>query len=196
MASVISRKKELNPKHSEVYGRVNSEARKGRKWHKKLVLQKILLQIPRVLSISFYRTEFQAIFSTAERFGTEFWEFSVPRNGSEQNSERLLLFCSMVQNSEKFPLWGTFPNRILRVFCSAEQPEFRRNKPIVPSIPPSAEQFFCQIFPTLCRPLTPILHVHSALMKPPTEPEARQGSIIQIFMIFRNSSFIRVLKVL
>jgi|LakMenEpi03Aug12_release.lakeMendotaPanAssembly.Ray.scaffolds.fasta_scaffold750371_2 hypothetical protein len=31
MASVIPRKKVLNPRHSEVYLRVNSEARNGRK---------------------------------------------------------------------------------------------------------------------------------------------------------------------
>ncbi len=33
MASVISRKKLLIPRHSEFYGRVNSEARNGRKYH-------------------------------------------------------------------------------------------------------------------------------------------------------------------
>ncbi len=40
-------------------------------------------------------------------------------------------------------------NRIPKVFCSAEQPEFRRNKPIVPFIPSSAENFF---LPTLVTP--------------------------------------------
>jgi hypothetical protein len=45
IASVIPRKKVLIPRHSEVYGRVNSEARNGRgNVMKKLVLQKILLQ--------------------------------------------------------------------------------------------------------------------------------------------------------
>jgi hypothetical protein len=36
-------------------------------------------------------------------------------------------------------LCGMVRNGIPRVFCSAEQPEFRRNKPIAPSIPSSAE---------------------------------------------------------
>ncbi len=40
-ANVIPRKKVLIPRHSELYGRVYSEARNGRKWQ--LVLQKILL---------------------------------------------------------------------------------------------------------------------------------------------------------
>jgi hypothetical protein len=35
MASVILRKKVLIPRHSEVYGSVNSEARNERKWHDK-----------------------------------------------------------------------------------------------------------------------------------------------------------------
>jgi hypothetical protein len=43
-------------------------------------------------SIFFHGTKFRAIFSSAERFGMEFREFSVPRNGSERNSESLLLF--------------------------------------------------------------------------------------------------------
>jgi hypothetical protein len=34
-ASVIPRKKVLIPRHSEVYGRVYSEAQNGRKWHEK-----------------------------------------------------------------------------------------------------------------------------------------------------------------
>ncbi len=35
MVSVIPRKKVLIPRHSEVYGRVNSEAQNRRKWHDK-----------------------------------------------------------------------------------------------------------------------------------------------------------------
>jgi hypothetical protein len=35
IVSVIPRKKVLIPRHLEVYGRVNSEARNGRKWHEK-----------------------------------------------------------------------------------------------------------------------------------------------------------------
>jgi len=31
---------------------------------------------------------------------------------------------------------------ILKVFCSPEQPEFRRNKPFVPSIIPSSAEYF------------------------------------------------------
>ncbi len=48
--------------------------------------------------------------------------FFLPRKGSERNSE---------------------------IFCSAEQPEFRRKEPFVPCIPSSAELFSCLKFPTL-----------------------------------------------
>jgi hypothetical protein len=78
-------------------------------------------------SIFFHRTEFRPFFSSAEWFRMEFWKFSVPRNGSERNSESLLQFCSMVQNSPSiFLLWGTVHNGIQRVFCSAEQPDSAR----------------------------------------------------------------------
>jgi hypothetical protein len=72
---------------------------------KKLILQKIVLQkqnrqhvfvqelnFKSLLIFFFHRTEFRAFFSSAELFGTEFREFSVPRNGLERNSESLLLF--------------------------------------------------------------------------------------------------------
>ncbi len=38
-------------------------------------------------------------------------------------------FCSNVQKSEHFCLHGMIRNEIPKVFCSAEQPEFRRKKP-------------------------------------------------------------------
>ncbi len=65
---------------------------------------------------------------------------SLPLNGLEQNSKCLLLFFfrgpefRVVFSSEEW-----VQNRIPRVSCLAEQPEFRQNKPIVPSIPSSAE---------------------------------------------------------
>jgi hypothetical protein len=52
-----------------------------------------------------------------------------------------------------FLLCRTVRNGIPRVFCSAEQPESRRNKPIVPSIPSLWNNYFCQKWPTL--PLCP-----------------------------------------
>ncbi len=87
--------------------------------------------------------------------------FSLPQNGSERKSESCFYFCSTVQNSEHFSLW----NVISRVFCSAEQPEFRRNirnsagtagitpefrwnKPIFPSTLPG-KNFLCRKLPTL-----------------------------------------------
>ncbi len=54
--------------------------------------------------------ECRAFFSTTEWFGTELQEFAT------------LFVHGMVRNT------------IPRIFCSAEQPEFRRNNPIVPSI--------------------------------------------------------------
>jgi hypothetical protein len=68
--------------------------------------------------------EFRAGFS--EWFGTEFQVFAsifVSRNGIQS----CFFFRGMVQNG------------IPKVSCSAEQPEFHQNKPIVPFIPSSAE---------------------------------------------------------
>jgi hypothetical protein len=44
------------------------------------------------LFFSLHGTEFRTFFSSAERFRTEFPEFPVPRNDSEQNSKSFLLF--------------------------------------------------------------------------------------------------------
>ncbi len=73
-ASVIPRKKVLIPRHSEVYWRVYSEARNGRKWHEKNLFKKILLQ----------QTELTACFRL--------------RHASEQNSLSCCLFRGMVQS--------------------------------------------------------------------------------------------------
>jgi hypothetical protein len=77
------------------------------------------------------------VFCSVEWFRTKFREFSsicVPW----YRIPSILLLC------------GTVRNGIPRVLCSAERPEFRRNKPIVPSIPSSAEYFF---FVGNCQPL-------------------------------------------
>jgi hypothetical protein len=119
MGSVIPRKKVLISRHSEVYGRVNSEARNGRKWHSCSSKQK--RQHSERISESFllflfHGTEFQVVFSSAEWFGKEFQVFAsifVPRNGIpscllfrgmvQNRIPRVgFLFCSMVQNSEHF----------------------------------------------------------------------------------------------
>ncbi len=157
-ASVIPRKKVLIPRNSEVYGKVYSEARNGRKWpEKKIVLQKLLL----------LQTELTACFH--RRHGSERNSelLSLPPNGSEQNSKCLLIFLfhgtefrvgissaewfrtEFLAFASNFVPWYRIPsifllcgivrNGIPRIFCSAEQPEFRRNKPIVPSIPSSTE---------------------------------------------------------
>ncbi len=68
----------------------------------------------------FHGTELWVVFSSAEWFRTEFWEFSS-------------IFFT-VQNSELFSLPRKSRPEFPRVFCSAEQPEFRQNKPNVPSI--------------------------------------------------------------
>jgi hypothetical protein len=66
--------------------------------------------------------------------------FSLPRNGLELNSERLLVFfVSQNRIPSIFRLCGMVRNGIPRVLCSTEQPEFRRNKLIIRSIPSSAE---------------------------------------------------------
>ncbi len=124
---------------------------------KKLVLQKILLQQTELTaclsSETCFGTEFRVVVSSEEWFRTEFQVFAyvfVPRN----EIPSCFLFSQMVQNgipsvASNFVPWyripsifllcGTVWNGIPRIFCSAEQPEFRRNKPIVLSIPSSAE---------------------------------------------------------
>jgi hypothetical protein len=56
--------------------------------------------------------------------------------------ESLLLFLFHDRIPRILLLCRTLRNGIPRAFCSAEQPEFCRNKPIVLSIPFSAEYFF------------------------------------------------------
>ncbi len=66
--------------------------------------------------------------------------FSLPRNGSERNSESFAsIFVPQYGIPSIFLFLGMVRNGISRVLRSAEQPEFRRNKPIVPPIPSSAE---------------------------------------------------------
>jgi hypothetical protein len=159
MVSVILRKKLLIPRHSEVYGRVNYEARNGRKWHeknyfyKKFCSSKQNVFIPdsfarnsgNLLLFLFHETEFLVVFSSSERLRTEFASIFVLRNripscfhfrGMVYNRipRVCFFFHSMVQNSEHFFLCRTVQNGIPRVFCYSEQLEFRQNKPIVLSI--------------------------------------------------------------
>jgi hypothetical protein len=71
-----------------------------------------------LLLFLFHGTEFRVSFSSVEWFGAEFREFAsifVPR----YRVPSFFLLCGMIRNG------------IPRVFCSAEQPESRRNKPIV-----------------------------------------------------------------
>jgi hypothetical protein len=66
--------------------------------------------------------------------------FSLPRNGSERNSESYAsIFVPRYRIPSIFLFLGMVRNGIPRVLHSAEQPEFRRNKLIVPPIPSSAE---------------------------------------------------------
>ncbi len=162
--------------HSEAFRSLQkslfrSSERKEIAW-KKIVLPKILI----------LQTELTACFRPrhASERNSEF--LSLPRKGSEQNSKCLLIFlfhgtefrvvfssaewfrmefrafaCNFVpwyRIPSIFLLCGTVRNGIPRIFCSAEQPEFRRNKPIVPSIPSSAEYFFCRKLPILYTSIT------------------------------------------
>jgi hypothetical protein len=124
MASLIPRKKELIPRHSEVYGRVNSEARNRRKWYEKISFTKNPAPANRIDSLFlsrlasernseslllffFHGTEFRAFFSSAERFGTESESFLFRRMVQNGIPRVCLYFCSMVQNSEhSSPLWN------------------------------------------------------------------------------------------
>ncbi len=83
------------------------EPRNGRKWYKNISFTKNTAPANRIDSmflfetcfgtyfrefayICFHGTEFRAFFSSVEWFRAELREFSVPRNGSERNSESLL----------------------------------------------------------------------------------------------------------
>jgi hypothetical protein len=86
-----------------------------RNYIKKRVSQKILRQ----------QKELRACFS--------------PQNASERNSESLLLFLSRGMDIRDVFSLTEISERISESFLSAEQPELRQNRQIVPSIPSSAE---------------------------------------------------------
>ncbi len=89
-----------------------------------------------------FEPEFRVVVSSAEWFGTELQVFAyifVPRKGipgcflfrgmvQDGIPSICILFCSMVKIPSIFLLCRTIRNGIPRIFCSAEQPEFRRNK--------------------------------------------------------------------
>ncbi len=85
-----------------------------------------------LLLFLFHGSEFCALFSSAEWFGTEIRE--------------LLLFL-LHYTEFRETVWKKIP----RVFCSAE---FRRNKLIVPAILPSAEIFLSDIANPTCKLLS------------------------------------------
>jgi hypothetical protein len=126
MASVIWWKKVLIPRHSEVYGRVNSEARNGRKWPEKN---------------KFYTKSFSSKQNRQHVFVRDMLRKGIPRVCCStewfrmQFREFASIFVPWYRIPSIFLHCGTVRNGIPRVFCSAE---FRRNKPIVPSIPSSA----------------------------------------------------------
>ncbi len=84
-------------------------------------------EIPGVCFFFSHEMEFRAFFPLQN--GSARNSDTVPRNGLERNSESLLLFLF---HSKKILsillLCGTVRNLIPRLFCSAEQAEFRRNK--------------------------------------------------------------------
>jgi hypothetical protein len=103
MVSFIPWKKVFIPRHSEFYGRVNSEARNGRTkdeknyFYKNSCSRKHNVFRPRQLRNGIPRVYFY--FCSTER-NSEL--FSLPRNGLEQNYESCFYFCIMAQNSEHF----------------------------------------------------------------------------------------------
>jgi hypothetical protein len=115
MFSVIPRKKVLILSHSIVYRRVNSEARNGRKWHEKISFTKILVQQTEYFRPRQFRngTPRDCLYFCSTERNSEL--FSLPRNGSGQNSKCSLLFCSTERNSELFLFRGMVENGIPRV---------------------------------------------------------------------------------
>jgi hypothetical protein len=93
IASVIPRKKVHIPRHFEVYGRVYSEARNGRKWNEKICFTKNPAPA-NIIDTMFssetcFGTEFRVVISSAEWFRTEFRAFAQPLNRSIAQSEDL-----------------------------------------------------------------------------------------------------------
>jgi hypothetical protein len=145
MVSIIPRKKVLIPRHSKVYGRANSEARNGRKWQEKnkfykkscsskqnwqhvLVRDMLRNGIPRVC---FYCC-------SKEEWNSEF--FSLPQNGSEQNSKCLLLFLFMYRIPSIFLLCRNGSKRNSECFLLRGTAGFRQNSRI------PAEQSNCFVY--------------------------------------------------
>ncbi len=112
----------LIPRHSEVYGRVYSEARNGRKWHEKNYF-KNPTPANRIDSMfsseTCFGTEFRVVVSSGEEnskclliflfHGTEFRVVFSSADGSEWNSEHLLLilfhgteFRAFFSSAERF----------------------------------------------------------------------------------------------
>ncbi len=108
-------KEESIPKLGTQISRKN-QFKKQPKWINKMIFPSFSLprnalerNSERLLLFLVHVTEFRAFFSSAEWFGTEF--------------RQLLLFLFYCR---KFLFHGMVRNGIQRVFCSAEQPEFRR----------------------------------------------------------------------
>ncbi len=89
MISVISRKKVLIPRHSEFRGRANSEARNGTErngiWRKNEVLRNSHCTASMITLTSNTLLKF-----LAAEFCVE--QVCLPRNGSERNSDNLILY--------------------------------------------------------------------------------------------------------
>jgi hypothetical protein len=86
----------------------------------------------------FHGTELQAFFSSAERFGTEFREFSVPRNGSdpsERNTKSLLFLF----HGTEFEAFFSTAERFGTEFREFSDPRNSRNSA-------GTNQLFC-VFP-------------------------------------------------
>jgi hypothetical protein len=104
MVSFIPRKKVLIPRHSKFYGRVNSEARHGRKWDEKNKFYKILLQQPQCFHLFSSETASEENSESLSLFLSYGTEFRVVFSSGVQNRfmRVCFYFCSMAQNSEHF----------------------------------------------------------------------------------------------
>ncbi len=116
-------------------------------WNSKNNLTKWFVRTSKVLNASkwnfesllvflFHRIEFRVLFSSAEGFGTESWEFAsifvipngIPSIFLFRGIPRVCFyFCCTVQSSKHFFFHEMVWNGIPRDFCSTEQSEFRRN---------------------------------------------------------------------
>jgi hypothetical protein len=156
------------------------------------------------LSKTCFGMEFRTFFSSTEQFGTEFREFPVSRNISEQNSENLLLFLfhgkefpafsssrnSSERNSESFLFRGTAGIQLEQTNCSVYS-VFRGiiflSEIANPTLYPWTFWNSTSVLPTPLPSLVP------AVLPPPLPPLFHPSSLLYSLPLFHPSALLNFL---